>query len=103
MIEKESGPGLLDPDRGGKMLRHGVAASIYADMCEKMSSTLGAFCCVDFSLGSRESCSRPRRTVSISDKICVASERVAARRISFFFRSGALKLHRRSLTSAANR
>jgi hypothetical protein len=28
MIEKERGPGLLDPDRGTKVLRHGVAASI---------------------------------------------------------------------------
>jgi hypothetical protein len=47
MIEKECGPGLLDPDRGGKTLRHGVAASIYADMCEKICSTLSAFCRVD--------------------------------------------------------
>ena len=52
MIEKKRGPSLLDPDRWGKMLRHGVAASMYADMCEKMASTLGAFCCVDLSLVS---------------------------------------------------
>src|ERR1700757_3806881 len=103
MIEKERGPGLLNPDRRGKMFRHGVAASIYADMCEKMSSTLGAFCRVDFVFGSSESCSRPRRTASICDKIWAASEAVATRRISFFFRSCALKLHRRSLISTANR
>ena len=44
MIEKERGPGFLDPDRGRKVVVcHSVAASIYAAMCEKMSSALGAF------------------------------------------------------------
>jgi hypothetical protein len=89
MIEKERGPGLLDPDRWGKVLRHGVAASIYADMCEKISSTLGAFWCVQLSFSAQFS-SRPRRTASICDKIWAASDAVATRRISFFFRSRAL-------------
>ena len=54
------------------------------------------------SFDSIESCSRPHSTASICDKICTASEAVATRRISFF-RSCALKLHRRSLIFVANR
>src|SRR5260370_11398309 len=103
MIEKERGPGLLDPDRRGKELRHGVVASMYADMCEKISSRLGAFSDRAVSFDSAEHSSRPRRTASICDKICAASDAVATRRILFFFRSWALKLHMRSLISAANR
>ena len=43
MIEKERGPSPLDPDRWGMVLCHGVVASMYADICEKMSSTLSVF------------------------------------------------------------
>jgi hypothetical protein len=69
MIEKERGPGLLYPDRGGNVLCHGLAASMYADMCEKISSTLGVFSDRIVSFGSAEHSSRPCRTVSICDKI----------------------------------
>ena len=39
MIEEQSGPGFLNPDRGICDVGHDVTTSIYDDMCEKMAST----------------------------------------------------------------
>jgi hypothetical protein len=45
MIEQQSDPGFLNPDRRVSevvVVSHDVATSIYDDMCEKMASTFEA-------------------------------------------------------------
>ena len=71
---------------------------MYADIRDRMSSTVGAFGASSGTLASRS-----RRTLSISATISAASFAVATRSRSCFLRSCAVKPHSRCLICSAKR